>query len=159
MTTGATGTVQGITWTAYLQSVIPAGQFARVTSLYALATSALVPLAHLAAGPLTGLTGLRPAMWGCAAVEALAGLTAIAIPDVRTLTTSSPEPHAHGSLRSLVTCEEDHRCLGVPVSAIKPRTGLSCNDTYIQQGTVEHLGSPGTDMPGVCAGRRAVRRV
>ena len=25
-------------------------------------------------------------MWGCAAVEALAGLTAIAIPDVRTLT-------------------------------------------------------------------------
>ena len=101
MTTGAAGTVQAITWTAYLQSVIPAGQFARVTSLYALATSALVPLAYLAAGPLTGLTGLRPAMWGCAAVEALAGLTASAIPDVRTLTTSSPEPHAHGSLHSL----------------------------------------------------------
>lgn len=106
--TGASVTVQGITWAAFLQPVIRTGQFACVTSLYALATSALVPLAYLAAGPLTGLTGLRPAMWGHAAVEALAGLTAIAIPDVRALTTSSPEPHAHRSLRSLVTCEEDH---------------------------------------------------
>jgi hypothetical protein len=84
--TGAAGTVQGITWTAYLQSVVPASQIARVASLYALATSALVPLAYLAAGPLASLTGLRPAIWGCTAAETLAGLTAIAIPDVRKLT-------------------------------------------------------------------------
>jgi hypothetical protein len=116
---------QSITWIAFLQSVIPAGQFARITSLYALATSAHVPLAYLTAGPLTGLIGLRPAMWGCTAAEALVGLTSIAIPDVRKLMVPSPEPHSHEFLRSLVTWGEDHRCLGVPVSAIRPQT-TSC---------------------------------
>ncbi|WP_188196647.1 MFS transporter [Nonomuraea sp. SYSU D8015] len=83
--TGAAGTLQLITWTSYLQEVIPTEQLSRIVATTATIGTLLVPVSYATAGPLADAVGVRVVLAGCAALVVAGAAAAFCVRDVRRL--------------------------------------------------------------------------
>lgn len=75
----------GIFWLMALQQQIPSARLSRVSSYDALGSWVLIPLGLVVAGPLAGAIGIRDAIWGGAALIAIATALVLLVRDVREL--------------------------------------------------------------------------
>ncbi|MBG0818397.1 hypothetical protein [Planomonospora sp. ID82291] len=80
--TGAAGTSSLITWMSFLQRRIPDVQLSRVLATTTALDTLLTPVRYALADPLSDLAGVRPTLWGCAAL-ALSGAAVACVRDVR----------------------------------------------------------------------------
>ncbi|MBG0818383.1 MFS transporter [Planomonospora sp. ID82291] len=81
--TGAAGTIQLVTWTSFLQRTIPDVQLSRILATTSALGTLLTPVAYALAGPLSELAGVRPVLWGCAALALSGAAVAACVRDVR----------------------------------------------------------------------------
>ncbi|WEH32357.1 MFS transporter [Streptomyces sp. AM 4-1-1] len=78
--------VFGVSWMTALHQEIPEEKLSRVSAYDWFGSVAMVPVATAVAGPVEGVIGRGPALWGCSALIVLVTAGALSVPAVRNLT-------------------------------------------------------------------------